>query len=93
MAQSTIVRIRNCVRSLNYVVSIHAAEELDDDNLTILDLEITLLTSEIVERQHDRKTDERKFVVRGATVGGLQAEAVVKFGPLGNLFIITVHLV
>lgn len=93
MAQSTIVRIRNCVRSLNYVVSIHAVEELDDDNLTILDLENILLTSEIVERQRDRKTHERKFVVRGTTVGGLQAEAVVKFGPLGNLFVITVYLV
>ena len=72
---------------------IHAVEELDDDNLTILDLENILLTSEIVERQRDRKTHERRFVVRGTTVGGLQAEAVVKLGPLGNLFVITVYLV
>lgn len=93
MAQSPIHRIRNCVRSLNYVVSVHATEELDDDNLSILDLENILLTSEIVERQRDRQTRERKFVVRGITVGGLQATAVLKFGPLGNLFIITVYLV
>jgi len=71
----------------------HAVEELDHDNLAILDLENILLTSEIVERQRDRKTHERKFVVRGTTVGGLQAEAVVKFGPLGSLFVITVYLV
>jgi len=93
VAQSTIVRIRNGVRSLNYVVSHHAVEELDDDNLTILDLENILLTSEIVEHKRDRKTHEPKFVVRGATVGGLQAEAVVKFGRLGNLFVVTVYLV
>ena len=74
-------------------MSIHAVEELDDDNLTILDLENILLTSEIVERQRDRKTYERKFVVRGTTVGGLQAEVVVRFSPLGNLFVITVYLV
>jgi len=74
-------------------VTIHAGEELDDDNLTILDLESLLLTSEIVERQRERKMHERKFVVRSATVGGLQAEADVKFGPLGTLFVITVYLV
>lgn len=53
-----ISRIRDCIRSLNYVVSLHAAEELDDDNLTILDLENSLLTGEIVERQRDRQTRE-----------------------------------
>jgi Domain of unknown function (DUF4258) len=91
--RSAISRIRNCVRSLNYVVSIHAVEELDDDNLTILDLENILLSGEIVERQRDHQTRELKFVVRGITVGALEAEAVVKFGPLGTLFIITVYLV
>jgi hypothetical protein len=93
VAQSAISRIRDCVRSLDYVVSVHASEELDDDNLTILDLENILLIGEIVERQRDRQTRERKFVVRGVTVDGLQAEAVVKFGALGNLFVITVYLV
>ena len=49
MPQLTLNRIRDLIRSLNYVVSIHAAEELDDDNLTILDLESVLLTGQIVE--------------------------------------------
>ena len=35
MAQSTIVHIRDLVRSLNYVVSLHAAEEPEDENLTM----------------------------------------------------------
>jgi hypothetical protein len=74
-------------------VSVHATEELDDDNLSILDLENILLTGEIVERQRDRQTYERKFVVRGITVAGLHAEAVVRFGPRGQLIIITVYLV
>lgn len=74
-------------------MSVHASEELDDDDLTILDLENIILTGEIVERQRDRKTRELKFVVRGLTLGGLEAEAVLKFSPLGNLFIITVYLV
>ena len=35
MAHSPVKRIGNCVRSPNYVVSVHATEELDDDNLSI----------------------------------------------------------
>ena len=44
MAQSRINRFRNLIRTLNYVVSTHAAEELEDDGLSILDLENIILT-------------------------------------------------
>ena len=40
MAQATISQFRHLIRRLNYVVSTHAAEELEDDNLNILDLEV-----------------------------------------------------
>lgn len=78
--------------SLNYVVSIHVAEELDDDNLTILDLENIILTGEIIERQRDRKTREAKCVIRGFTLDDLEAETIVKIGPTGRLVVITVYL-
>ena len=93
MPKLTISRIRDCIRSLHYVVSLHAAEELDDGNLSIFDLENILLTGEIVERQRDRQTREVKCVVRGITLDGLRAESLVKFGPFGDLFIVTVYLV
>jgi hypothetical protein len=92
MPQPTIARIRECVRSLNYAVSIHAAEELDDDNLKILDLENIILTGEIIKRQRDARTGEVKCVVRGSTLDERHTETVVKIGPLGNLFVITVYL-
>ena len=44
MARLTLNQIRHLIRTLNYVVSTHAAEELDDDNLTILDLENIILS-------------------------------------------------
>lgn len=91
MAQPSISRIRDCIRSLNYVVSIHAAEELDDDDLTILDLETIILTGKVTERQRDRKTREVKLVVRGHTIDGRAAETTVKFNQLGTLFVITVY--
>ncbi len=93
MPQPSISRIHDCIRSLNYVVSLHAAEELDDDELTILDLETILLTGQITERQRDRKTREVKLVVRGHTIEGRAAETIVKFNQLGTLFIITVYRV
>ena len=93
MAQSSISRIRDCIRSLNYVVSLHAAEELDDDDLTILDLETIILTGKITERQRDRKTREVKLVVRGRTIEGRAAETIVKLNQIGTLFVITVYLV
>ena len=93
MPQLTLNRIRNLVRSLNYVVSIHAAEELDDDNLTILDLESVLLTGQIIERQRDRRTREVKAVVRGRTLNGFEAETIVKRGPTGTLVVITIYIV
>jgi hypothetical protein len=88
----TISQLRALIRSLNYVVSTHAAEELDDDNLTILDLESIILTGEIIERQRDAKTREVKFVIAGQTLTGVEAEAVVKVGFSGRLIVITVYL-
>ena len=74
------------------MVSIHAAEELDDDNLTVLDLENIILTGEIIERQRDRQTREVKCVIRGFTLAGLEAETVVKIGPIGRLVVIAAYL-
>ena len=85
--------MRELVRSLRYVVSIHAAEELDDDNLSILDLENIILTGEITQRQRDRQTREVKCVVRGVTLGGEFVETVVKIGHGGRLFFVTVYVV
>ena len=44
MTRTSIAQLRRLVRTLNYVVSTHAADELEDDNLTILDLENIVLT-------------------------------------------------
>jgi hypothetical protein len=91
VARVTINRLRDLIRCLNYAVSIHAAEELDDDNLTVLDLENIVLTGAIVERQRDRQTREVKYIVRGRTLSDGFAEAVVKFAPDGALFVLTIY--
>ena len=92
MAQMSITRLRHLVRTLAYAVSTHAADELEDDDLSILDLENIVLTGQIVERQRDRATREVKYLVRGATLSGHAAETVVKLGSSGRLYFITVYL-
>ena len=84
--------MRDKVRRRQYVMTLHAEEEMDDDGLTIFDVESAILTGVIIERQKDRKTKERKYLVQGQTVDGSQAIVVVtKFGHTGNLVILTVY--
>jgi hypothetical protein len=90
MAQGTISQFRHLIRTLNYVVSTHAAEELEDDNLSILDLENIILTGQVKARQRDAQTREVKCVVAGFTLDGSAAGAV-KVGFTGKLIVITVY--
>lgn len=93
MPRFSIVRVRDLVRSVNYVVSLHAAEELEDDNLSILDLENILLTGRIIERQKDRRTRETKTIIRGRILDDREGEAIVKVNLSGVLYVVTVYLV
>jgi hypothetical protein len=92
MAQASISQFRHLIRTLNYFVSTHAAEELEDDNLTILDLENIILTGQITARQRDAQTRELKYVIQGITLGSEAAQAVVKVGFGGKLIVITTYL-
>lgn len=65
---------------------------LEDDNLSILDLENIILTGQVTERQRDGQTREVKCVVAGIALDGSAAEAVVKIGFTGKLIVITVYL-
>ena len=93
MTQVSIAHLRQLIRTLSYAVSTHAADELEDDNLTILDLENVVLSGQIVERQRDRNTRETKYVIQGGTLDGTAAEVVAKIGHSGKLYIITVYVI
>ncbi len=90
-ASRTLERLRQLVRLRRYVVSAHAAEELDDDDLNVFDLESIILTGEIIERQRNRVTREQKLVIRGHTLSNAPACAVAKLGPTGWAVIITIY--
>jgi hypothetical protein len=88
----TIRLIRQLIRARRYVVSVHAADELEDDELSVLDLENIVLTGRIVQRQRDRGTREVKVVIRGRALSGMPCCTVTKIGPTGRAIIITVYV-
>ena len=70
----------------------HAEEEMNDDGLTIFDVEHVILTGEIVERQKDRDTGEWKYLIEGQTEVGEVVIVVTKLSLTGKLVIITVYV-
>ena len=74
-------------------MTLHAEEEMNDDGLTIFDVERAILTGEIIERQEDQHTGEWKYLVAGETVEGrLMIVVVAKISVTNKLVIITVYL-
>ena len=77
---------------LDYVVTVHADEEMDDDGLSILDVEQVILMGQIVERQCDQQTGEWKYVLNGQTDDQLNVIVVAKLSPTDTVVIITVYV-
>jgi hypothetical protein len=91
MFERIIKRMREKIRTRQYVMTLHAEEEMNDDGLTIYDVESGILTGEILERQKDKITAEWKYRIRGETISSGEVEVVAKFSPTGKLVIITVY--
>ena len=82
-------RFRSRVRERRYVVTLHALDEMDEDALSVFDVERAILIGEIIERQRDQATREWKYLVRGNAVDGRQIMVVSKLGSTDKLVVIT----
>lgn len=91
MSASILENIQEKIVQQQYVMTIHADEEMDDDNLTISDIEQAILTGEIIGQQKDKATAERKYRIRGYSTDGNLVEVIVKIGLSGKVIIITVY--
>jgi hypothetical protein len=80
------------VRQRQYVMTLHAEEEMADDELSIYDIESVILTGEILERQKDKNTDESKYRINGLGLENTEIEVIAKLSLTGKLVIITVYL-
>jgi len=73
-------------------MTLHAEEEMADDNLSIFDVERGILTGRIIERQKDHATAEWKYLTEGEALAGNLIVVVARLSVTGKLVIITVYL-
>lgn len=91
MFQRFLTLFRDKIRLRQYLVSIHADEEMKDDDLSIYDVENCILTGVISERQKSEISGEWKYVIRGHSFDGDVIFVVVKTKSLEKILIITVY--
>ena len=91
MYKRELRRFRSLVRKRQYILTIHALEEMSEDDVLNADIENVILTGKIVERQVDRPTKEPKYVLTGTDLVGEPMGVVVKMGPTGKVIVITVY--
>ncbi len=72
-------------------MTLHAGEEMIEDDLLIFDIERCILTGTIIERQYDTDTAENKYRIRGEMLSGKKIEIIAKISLTGKLVIITVY--
>jgi len=74
-------------------MTIHEEEEMENDHLSIFDIEEIILTGEIVERQQDVDTRENKYLIAGKTIDDVEAVVVAKLSEATDkLVIVTVYV-
>jgi hypothetical protein len=92
MFNNILQEIRQKIRNQAYIMTLHAEEEMSDDNLSIFDIEQGILRGRILERQIDRISSESKHRIRGRTSDNDAVEIIVKLSLTGKVVIITVYL-
>jgi Domain of unknown function (DUF4258) len=85
-------KMREKIRRLEYVMTIHAEEEMVNDKLSVFDVENGVLTGEIVERQKDSETGEWKYLVAGKTLDDDGIIVVGKLSLSDKFVIITIYM-
>ncbi len=91
MFERSLSIMREKVRTGQYVMTLHAEEEMEADGLAVFDIERSVLTGTIVTRQKDRETGEWKYLVKGRTMAEDEIVLVAKLSVTGKLVIITVY--
>ena len=91
MFPGILIKFKECIRENRYVVTLHGEEEIDEDELSIFDVERAILTGAIIERQKDIVKGEWKYIVRGQTMDGSEIAIVAKLSSTNKMVIITVY--
>ncbi|MFQ5739321.1 MAG: DUF4258 domain-containing protein [Acidobacteriota bacterium] len=91
MSRSRIERIREKIRLRQYDMTAHAAEEMAEDSLQIVDIEHAVPTGRVARMERDDPRGS-KYVIEGmATDGTTQVGVVGRFAASDRYLIITVY--
>ncbi len=93
MFERILKTMREKIRINQYVMTLHAEEEMNYDNLTIFDIERCVLNGTIMERKRDIETGEWKYIVTGKSVSGNKVGIITKISITDKLVIITVYTI
>ncbi|HEY6233373.1 MAG TPA: DUF4258 domain-containing protein [Pyrinomonadaceae bacterium] len=90
MSSRTVERIRKAIRLRAYDMTVHAAEEMAEDDLDILDVEQAILTGQVSRTEKD---DPRgtKYVLEGLATDGKTLIGVVGRFQGERYLIITIY--
>lgn len=91
MFEKTLREMRQRIRTRRYIVTLHAVDEMDDDGLTVFDVETIIITGRIVERQQDRMSGDWKYLISGDPMNAQPATVVARLGATGTLVLVTVY--
>ena len=91
MPQLIIQRIREKIRLGRYDMTVHAMEEMAEDNLDILDIEHAILGGQVDRLEKDDRRGT-KYVVHGPDVDHQTEVGVIgRFTEVGRYLIITAY--
>ena len=80
-------KIRTLVKQGEYILSVHAENELANDGLTEHDLEAAILNGTIIRRERD-PIGRAKYVIEGRTLGRKRLTAVMQLFQTRQLVVI-----
>ena len=93
MYNRMLKQMQDKIQRRDYVMTLHAEEEMIEDGFSVYDIERVILTGSILESQKDKVTLERKYRISGKTIENYKAEVIAKLSPTGKLVIITAYAI
>ena len=91
MPRSRVERIRKKIRLRQYDMTVHAMEEMAEDNLDIIDIENAVLNGRLARVEKDDPRGN-KYMIEGVAVDGITPVGVVgRFTHSDRYLIITVY--
>lgn len=91
MFNRVIQIFREKIRTNQYIMTLHAEEEMNDDDLSVFDIERCVLNGGISGRNRDSKTGEWKYSIIGKSMTGVDIGIVSKISATGKMVIITTY--